>query len=107
MKMRVSVYNRFVHWAIVARQRAALAPVDLAYETYGKLTADASNAILICCADRSMINMSPRNPLTGKDLLWVDGGTRQAGRHRSPFCHLLMSSVVVRQFRPGDGQSCH
>ena len=50
---------------------AALAPVDLAYESYGTLNADASNVILICHALTGDQYVASTHPITGKDGWWV------------------------------------
>ncbi len=48
-----------------------LAPVDIAYETYGALNADASNAILICHALTGDQHVASVHPVTGKPGWWV------------------------------------
>ena len=50
---------------------AELAPVDLAYESYGTLNADASNVILICHALTGDQYVASTHPITGKDGWWV------------------------------------
>ncbi|MEP2987401.1 MAG: homoserine O-acetyltransferase [Parasphingorhabdus sp.] len=51
---------------------AALTPVDIAYETYGELDADASNAILICHALTMDQYVASTHPVTGKAGWWTD-----------------------------------
>ena len=50
---------------------AEFAPVDFAYETYGILNADKSNAILICHALTGDQYVASKHPITGKDGWWV------------------------------------
>ena len=50
----------------------SLAPVEYAYETYGNLNADASNAILICHALTMDQYVASKHPLTGKPGWWTD-----------------------------------
>ncbi len=49
-----------------------LAPVELAYESYGTLNADKSNAVLICHALTMDQYVASRHPLTGKPGWWVN-----------------------------------
>ena len=48
----------------------ALSPFTIAYETYGKLNADRSNAILICHALTGDQYAASRSPVTGKAGWW-------------------------------------
>lgn len=50
----------------------ALSPVDIAYETYGQLNAQASNAVLICHALTMDQYVASTHPLTGKGGWWTD-----------------------------------
>ena len=47
-----------------------LVPVELAYETYGALNTDASNAVLICHALTGDQHVASNHPITGKPGWW-------------------------------------
>ncbi len=49
----------------------SLAPVELAYESYGNLNADRSNVILICHALTGDQHVASNHPLTGKPGWWT------------------------------------
>jgi homoserine O-acetyltransferase len=49
---------------------ASLAPVEFAYETYGELNADRSNAVLVCHALTGDQYVASTHPLTGKPGWW-------------------------------------
>jgi homoserine O-acetyltransferase/O-succinyltransferase len=57
---------------------AQFAPVEFAYETYGELNADRSNAILICHALTGDQYLASTHPVTGKPGWW----TRLVGEGR-------------------------
>jgi homoserine O-acetyltransferase len=50
---------------------ALLSPVDIAYETYGALNADANNAILVCHALTGDQHVASEHPVTKKPGWWT------------------------------------
>ena len=72
---------------------AEFAPVDFAYETYGTLSADKSNAILICHALTGDQYVASKHPVTGKDGWW----TRMVGADKpiDPARHCIISINVM------------
>ena len=48
-----------------------LSPVDIAYETYGTLTPDSGNAILVCHALTGDHHVASEHPVTGKPGWWA------------------------------------
>jgi len=51
---------------------AEFAPIEFAYETYGALNADKSNAVLICHALTGDQYVASTHPISGKDGWWVN-----------------------------------
>ena len=49
---------------------ASLAPLEIAYKTYGRLNADRSNAVLVCHALTGDQHMASNHPVTGKPGWW-------------------------------------
>src|SRR5260221_173591 len=63
----------------------SLAELDIAYETYGELSPDRSNAVLICHALTLDQYVASVNPVTGKPGWWTrsvgPGQPIDPGRH--------------------------
>ena len=72
---------------------ATLGPVDIAYETYGQLDADGSNAILICHALTGDQYVASEHPGTGKPGWWwrMVG----AGKPVDPARHFIVCANVI------------
>jgi homoserine O-acetyltransferase len=71
----------------------SLAPVTIAYETYGALNADASNAILICHALTGDQHVASVHPVTGKPGWWM----RMVGTSKpiDPARHFVICTNVL------------
>jgi homoserine O-acetyltransferase/O-succinyltransferase len=72
---------------------AEFAPIDFAYETYGTLNADKSNAVLVCHALTGDQYVASAHPVTGKDGWW----TRMVGPDKpiDPARHFIISINVM------------
>jgi homoserine O-acetyltransferase len=70
-----------------------LSPVDIAYETYGTLAPDGSNAVLICHALTGDQYVASDHPITGKPGWW----TRMVGPGKpiDPARHFIVCANVL------------
>jgi homoserine O-acetyltransferase len=71
----------------------ALSPVEIAYETYGTLNAERSNAVLVCHALTGDQHVASVHPRTGKPGWW----TRMVGEGRpiDPARHFVVCANVL------------
>jgi homoserine O-acetyltransferase len=72
---------------------ALLSPVDIAYETYGALNPDASNAILICHALTGDQHVASDHPVTGKPGWWTK--LVGPGKPVDPARHFIVCANVL------------
>jgi len=72
---------------------ALLSPVDVAYETYGALNPQASNAILICHALTGDQHVASDHPVTGKPGWWAK--MVGAGKPVDPARHFIICANVL------------
>ena len=72
---------------------ALLSPVEIAYETYGTLNADRSNAVLICHALTGDQHVASPHPVTGKPGWWA----RMVGPGKpvDPARHFVICTNVI------------
>jgi homoserine O-acetyltransferase/O-succinyltransferase len=56
--------------ALVLDSGATIAPLQIAYQTYGALNAERSNAVLVCHALTGDQHVANENPVTGKSGWW-------------------------------------
>ncbi|WP_294395730.1 homoserine O-acetyltransferase [uncultured Sphingomonas sp.] len=70
-----------------------LAHVEIAYETYGTLNADRSNAILVCHALTGDQHVASTHPITGKPGWW--SRMIGAGKPVDPARHFIICSNVL------------
>jgi homoserine O-acetyltransferase/O-succinyltransferase len=68
---------------------AQFAPLDFAYETYGSLNADKSNAVLICHALTGDQYVASAHPITGKPGWWSN--VVGAGKPIDPARHFIIA----------------
>ena len=72
---------------------ATLTPVDIAYETYGALDANGSNAILICHALTGDQYVASDHPITGKPGWW--SRAVGSGKPLDPARHFIVCANVL------------
>ena len=72
---------------------ASLSPVEIAYETYGTLDADGTNAVLVCHALTGDQHVASVHPITGKPGWW----TRLVGESKpiDPARHFIVCANVL------------
>ena len=72
---------------------ARLAPLEIAYNTYGRLNADRSNAVLVCHALTGDQHLASVHPTTGKPGWW----SRMVGPGKplDPERHFIICSNVI------------
>jgi homoserine O-acetyltransferase len=72
---------------------ASLAPLEIAYNTYGRLNADKSNAVLVCHALTADQHVASAHPTTGKPGWWAR--LVGPGKPLDPERHFIICSNVI------------